>query len=107
MVFRLRHIVMRVLLERVCLSMSVTGLRRTHKGDHQNAERGDHPQPYHWLLTLFSALEIALHSIFLASICLAHRGLAAKSEAAAIATISRCWARLKRWDYTVETDLYD
>jgi hypothetical protein len=41
--------------------MSVAGLRRTHEGDHQNAERSDHPHPYHWLLAVLSALEIALH----------------------------------------------
>jgi hypothetical protein len=41
--------------------MGVAGLRRTHEGDHQNAERSDHPHPYHWLLGVPAALEIALH----------------------------------------------
>lgn len=58
--------------------MGVAGLRRTHEGDHQNAERGDHLHPYRWLLTVLSALEIALHLVFRASICLAHPGLQAK-----------------------------
>jgi hypothetical protein len=36
--------------------MSVAGLRRTHKGDHQNAKRRNHPHPNHWLLGVFAAL---------------------------------------------------
>jgi hypothetical protein len=107
MIFLGRLVVMRTLTERRLLSMSVAGLRRTHEGDHQNAKRSDHPHPNHWLLTVLSALEIALHLIFRASICLAHPGLQAKPRVAVVTAILRCRARLKCWRYTVETDLYD
>lgn len=69
MVFLWRLIMMRTLLERSGLSMSVAGLRRTHEGDHQDAKRSDHPHPNHWLLGVLSALKITLHDVLRFYLC--------------------------------------
>ena len=49
MIFRDGLLMMRVLPQRRGLRMGVAGLRRTHKGDHHNAERRDQPHPHHRL----------------------------------------------------------
>jgi hypothetical protein len=64
MVFRRRLVLVRSLPQRRGFGMGMAGLRRTHKRDHQDAQRRNQPQPCCWLFSVVAALEMALHFYF-------------------------------------------
>lgn len=68
-VFWNRLVLMRTLSERSCLGMSVASLCRTHKGNHQKAQRSDQPQPYCRPLPVLSTLSIVLHQYPAFNLC--------------------------------------